>query len=52
MEHKKSLGLNFSTGFKKNSKALWNTTSVIRILENPIYVGTLEQNKTTTLTIK
>ncbi len=48
MEYKKSIGINISTNFKKNEKALWSAKAIFRILENPIYIGTLEQNKTTT----
>lgn len=36
------------TNFKKKEKALWAAKAIFRILENPIYIGTLEQNKYTT----
>lgn len=52
MEYKKSIGLNFDTGFKKNAKSLWTPKAVFRILENPIYIGTLEQKKYTTINYK
>ena len=48
MEYKKSIGLNFNTGFKKRAKCIWSAKAIFRILENPIYIGTLEQNKVTT----
>ncbi|WP_250277829.1 recombinase family protein [[Clostridium] colinum] len=48
MEHKKKIGLNFNTGFKKNVKSLWTAKAIFRILENPVYIGTLEQKKYTT----
>ena len=48
MEYKKSIGLNFNTGFKKKAKCIWTAKAIFRILENPIYIGTLEQNKVTT----
>lgn len=48
MEYKKSIGLNISTNFKKKEKALWSAKAIFRILQNPIYIGTLEQNKYTT----
>ena len=49
MEYKKYIGLNFKTGFKSKTMALWNHNTIIRILKNPIYIGVLEQGKTTTL---
>ena len=48
MEYKKSIGINISTNFRKKEKALWSAKAIFRILENPVYIGTLEQNKTTT----
>ena len=48
MEYKRYCGLNFSTSFKVNSKALWSPRTVGRILSNPIYTGKLEQGKVTT----
>ena len=48
MEYKKSIGLNMGTNFKKREKALWTAKAIFRILENPVYIGTLEQNKFTT----
>lgn len=52
MEYKKAIGINISTNFKQKEKAMWCAKSVFRILENPIYIGTLVQNKTTTLNYK
>ncbi len=48
MEYKKSIGINMGTNFKKKEKALWTAKAIFRILENPVYIGTLEQNKFTT----
>ena len=48
MEHKKELGINYHSPLRKKIKAEWNTNSVLRILQNRIYTGTLEQSKTTT----
>ncbi len=47
MEYKKALGIIVSTSFKRKERALWTPKAVYRILENPIYIGTLEQRKTT-----
>lgn len=52
MEHKKSIGLNYETPFKKNDKAKWQALTVTRILKNDIYIGTLTQGKTTTINHK
>ena len=48
MEHKKELGIKFGTGFRKNVCSEWKAKTVTRILENKVYIGTLEQGKTTT----
>ncbi|MFR4987034.1 MAG: recombinase family protein [Lachnospirales bacterium] len=52
MEHKKSMGLNFTTSFKKNEKAKWDANAINRILKNEIYIGTLVQGKTTNINHK
>ena len=44
-EYKKSIGLNYKSGFKGLSKAKWSAVTVGRILQNPIYIGTLIQGK-------
>lgn len=48
MEHKKELGIKFGTGFRKKIKSEWTARAVSRILSNKVYIGTLEQGKTTT----
>lgn len=48
MEYKKLIGLNFKTTFKANPKAKWTATGVLRILKNPVYIGTLVQGKSGT----
>lgn len=45
MEYKRSLGMNYYTGFGGGSAAKWAAASVKRILENPVYVGTMVQGK-------
>ena len=52
MDYKKSIGLNFNTSFKKNVKCKWTAKAIFRILENPIYIGILEQKNIQHLTIK
>ncbi len=51
-EYKKSIGLNFTNGFKTNANGKWHHNAIIRILTNPVYIGILEQGKTTTLNHK
>ena len=48
MEHKNEMGIKFKTVFKKNTVPKWNAQSVTRILKNKVYIGTLEQGKSTT----
>jgi hypothetical protein len=52
LEYKKSNGSKFKTSFKQNKTALWSSVSVKRILENPIYTGTLILGKTTSRNYK
>ena len=53
LEHKIENGVPV-TGkhFRNSEKALWSSVSVRRILENPIYIGTLIQGKTTSLSYR
>ncbi len=48
MDYKKEQGSAFYTGFKKNLKGKWSHVHVLRILGNPVYMGTLIQGKNTT----
>lgn len=48
MDYKKEQGSAFYTGFKKNLKSKWSHVHVLRILGNPVYMGTLIQGKDTT----
>ena len=48
MDYKKEKGSAFYTGFKKNLKSQWSHVHVLRILGNPVYMGTLIQGKNTT----
>ncbi|MCG8542263.1 MAG: recombinase family protein [Clostridia bacterium] len=52
MEYKLSKGYRYSTGFKTNHKAKWSAKAIMRILQNPIYIGDLIQGKLTTPTHK
>ena len=44
-EYKKSLGLNYKSGFISASAPKWSAMTVKRILTNPVYMGTLIQGK-------
>lgn len=48
MEYKKSIGLNYKSGFRIKDKSLWTPVTVRRILTNQVYVGTLIQGVRTT----
>ena len=45
MEYKRALGIKYHTGFAGDSPAKWAAVSVKRILENPVYTGTMVQGK-------
>lgn len=47
MEYKRFFGMRYNTTFKVNATALWQSTTVKRILTNALYIGTLEQGKRT-----
>lgn len=44
-EYKRLTGANYVTNFKTGMEAKWSATAVLRILKNPIYVGTLVQGR-------
>lgn len=48
MDYKKEKGSTFYTGFKKNLQGEWTHMHILRILRNPIYIGTLVQGKEST----
>lgn len=52
LEYKRSLGMKCSTPLQTNIKATWSAASVIRLLKNPIYIGTLTQGRATTPSYK
>ena len=52
MDYKKSQGFRFATPFRVNAKSVWNATTILRILKNPVYTGVLEQGKLTTPSYK
>ncbi len=44
-EYKKSLGLNYQSGFSVSDYSRWSTSAVKRILSNEIYLGHMVQGK-------
>lgn len=44
-EYKKSVGINYQTGFQTKIKVKWSDVAVRRILTNKIYIGILQQGK-------
>lgn len=48
LEYKRSLGSKFYTGFKRNKDCGWSHITVLRILKNCVYTGTLIQGKEST----
>lgn len=45
LEYKRLIGSSYDTPFRRNPKAVWTATAVLRILKNPVYIGILEQGK-------
>lgn len=48
MEYKRQCGLKYASGYQVHSKPKWTAVAVRRILENPVYLGIMEQGKRTT----
>ena len=48
MDYKRDKGSSFYTSFKKNMRSEWTHVTVLRILNNPVYVGTTVQGRGTT----
>ena len=51
-DYKKSQGSTYSTPFRVKVDSTWCAKMVIRILQNPVYIGTLEQGRVTTPSYK
>ncbi len=48
MEYKRFTGSHFSSPFKRNPQSKWTAVTVLRILKDPVYTGTLVQGKRST----
>lgn len=44
-EYKRKCGLNFNSGFRSTESAKWPIETVLRILKNELYIGTMAQGK-------
>ena len=51
-EYKERQGLLYNTPFRVKKSPLWSANMVLRILRNPVYIGTLEQGRVTTPSYK
>lgn len=52
LEYKKQQGMKYNTPFRVKGSPVWSANMVLRILQNPVYVGTLAQGKVTTPSYK
>ena len=52
LEYKRSLGMKCSTPLQTGLRASWSAASIIRLLKNPLYIGTLTQGRATTPSYK
>lgn len=52
LEYKKRQGMKYNTPFRVKSESVWSAKMVLRILQNPVYIGTLEQGRFTTPSYK
>lgn len=51
-EYKSKCGEKYNTSFKGSEQSKWSAKTVIRILKNVVYIGTLAQGKRTTVSHK
>lgn len=51
-EYKRACGFNYSSGFMAGKKPKWDVSSVLRILKNELYTGTMVQGKTRKINYK
>lgn len=52
MEYKRFCGFNYNCGFRSYKEAKWGASSVLRILKNELYIGTMVQGKTKKINYK
>ncbi|MCI9610635.1 MAG: recombinase family protein [Eubacterium sp.] len=52
MDYKRQQGIRYATPFRIYTSSQWNAAAVLRILKNPVYIGTLVQGRHTTPSYK
>lgn len=52
MEYKRSCGFNYNSGFRSGNEPKWGASSVLRILKNELYLGTMVQGKSRKINYK
>lgn len=52
LDYKRSQGMRYNTPFRTKAESVWGAKTVLRILQNPVYTGTLEQGRVTTPSYK
>ena len=52
LDYKRNQGMRFNTPFRTKAESVWSAKMVLRILQNPVYIGTLEQGRVTTPSYK
>ena len=52
LDYKRSQGMRYNTPFRTKAESVWDAKMVLRILQNPVYTGTLEQGRVTTPSYK
>ena len=51
-EYKRSCGINYNNGFRAGKNPKWDAGTVLRILKNELYTGTMVQGKTRKINYK
>jgi len=52
MTYKRMCGFNYNSGFRSLSDGKWSISSILRILQNEMYTGTMVQNKSKKINYK
>ena len=52
LDYKMHQGMRYNTPFRTKADSVWSANMVLRILQNPIYIGTLAQGRVTTPSYK
>ena len=52
LDYKRNQGMRYNTPFRTKTESVWSAKMVLRILQNQVYIGTLEQGRVTTPSYK